>query len=372
MLKDAIVKKTNNKDKGEFKFVVDDTLNHDNFGKARLLELTWENSKINLIYQKDGYGPKLIKLYLDRILNPEVLKLEGSINSLKDGDKVFCQDSGEMIGVVYVTEKGRRAIRLNADGAQVNIKETGVYYYSSRNKILNQLIESLNLPGTESKSKYILGISGFPGAGKSTLTEELEVIFEELGYNVIVIRQDDFRIAKKERYNEDGSQKHPKLPLVNQWHDWNDLSNLITDIKSSKGEQTFTCKTYESGLKEAPKDYIARGFGDIVLLDGAFIFNVGADNIYGVAPDAIKKQLDKSLFIYRGSPEKLDINWIIDPIFEREKANHPEKSDKENHERATYLANIFIEDIKNGLPFWQKADIYFDNTDLDLPKFTIQ
>ena len=243
-----------------------------------------------------------------------------------------------------------------------------------RRIILDKLLGELNLSNINSFNKLFYGISGFPGAGKTTLARELKQLLRERGYNVILIEQDDFRIAKSERYMPNGLARCNNLPLINQWHNWMDMLNLMQLIKQSNGEQIFSILVYDKVSKDRTKDklYHVRGTGDIVLVEGAFVFNVGDDNFYGVPSNALFNLFDRSLFVFRELSDEIDEKLVFRLIYEREKSQNPLLSDQKNFNRATKLFNDFIEDIKDGFSHWKKAGIYFDNKDLKNPTYQFQ
>lgn len=90
--------------------------------------------------------------------------------------------------------------------------------FVERRTSLQHLITALNLLTLDSSQRFFVGISGFPGGGKSTLAKELCNALIAKGYDVLLVNQDDFRIAKHLRYRKDGSLAYAPLPLINQWH----------------------------------------------------------------------------------------------------------------------------------------------------------
>lgn len=75
-----------------------------------------------------------------------------------------------------------------------------------------------------------------------------------------------------------------------------------------------------------------------------------------------------SFFVFRGNPTQLQKDLILQPILEREKANHPDRPEKESIQRATELTQSFWEDMRAALPAWQTADFLWDNTDFANPR----
>jgi uridine kinase len=246
-------------------------------------------------------------------------------------------------------------------------------FSSKRGKVLSELTHALMNIAEKNKSSRttFLGISGYPGAGKTTLAIELSEILKIKGFNIIVVHQDDFRIAKKERLDNNGNFLYEDMPFIHQWHNWKDLQNLLYSIKDAANNSKLFAKKYESETKKRTgKIAFVVNFSKpiIVLIEGAFIFDLGNKNVYGIAPDAINRILDCRIFVFRGSMDKFDDEHFKNVLVSRKlRSGDGVQVENELRKQTEIYVNVINESLKYATDMWKSADFFFDNANFDDP-----
>ena len=236
-----------------------------------------------------------------------------------------------------------------------------------RSKVLLDFFETINHFSSKHKRKQtiFIGISGFPGAGKSTLAMELENIISKNGYNTFTVHQDDFRIDKKLRLDKDGNFLYSDLPFINQWHDWKDLSYLLYKIKTAKKSITFTSMKYDSKTSKRTmiKEYCVEIVKDktlFVIIEGAFIFDLGKRNLYNIDANQINNLLDFKIFVFRNSEDFFDKENFVEVLISRKLENKRNKSERNTiYEHAMKYVDVVNDSINHAIQKWKGADFFF-------------
>ncbi len=238
---------------------------------------------------------------------------------------------------------------------------------------MSELAQALTIIAEKNKfSRTIFfGISGYPGAGKTTLALEIADILTIAGFNIIVVHQDDFRIAKAKRLDNNGNFLYGDMPFIHQWHNWKDLHNLIYSIRNAKCNSTFFARKYESETQKRTGriEYVVNlGKPTFAIIEGAFIFDLGSRNAYGVKPDAIDEVLDCRVFVFRESIDKFDDEHFKNVLISRKLQSKDGIQIKNAIRRQSEIyVKVINESIHYAVNKWKAADFFFDNADFSSP-----
>lgn len=224
---------------------------------------------------------------------------------------------------------------------------------------------------TPNKMTYVIGISGFPGAGKTKMSLDLASFLSSENYNTVVIHQDDFRIEKSLRLKDNGEFNYHDLPFINQWHNWKDLMKVLNEAITSHDNSSIKYYKYDSNTKlrsKLSKISIKKDKPLVIIIEGAFIFNLGKRNVYGVAPNAINSLLDLKIFIHIGNQDVFDKENFIKVLLSRSSKDISDKMIKEKEKnRALKYVEVVNNSIKEAIPFWKTADLIISNENFHKP-----
>ena len=220
----------------------------------------------------------------------------------------------------------------------------------------------------QNPGRLFVGVSGYPGSGKSTLAKDLCEQLLKTGKHPVLIRQDDFRIEKNARVSDTGEFLHRELPFINQWHNWRELSALLTDIKHCRPPKTFHARSYSPQTKERTDEtlyFVKSEVPVIVIIEGAFIFDLGKRNIYNIPRDAIWAMLDLTFFLFRNDPDRFDGTFFWNELKRR-------KGVEGSDERESRKTSIYIEELQkcneHAIRAWKRADYFLDNGNFATPE----
>lgn len=240
----------------------------------------------------------------------------------------------------------------------------------SRQAALDKLM--VHILGKAISRMLFIGISGLPGAGKTTLSNQLGGMLIDKGLKVITISQDDFRIDKDQRVDKQGNFLVDDLPFINQWHHWRDIYDVLQFIKSTPTESgSMQMKLYDSNTHKRTKlhEYkIDRDSPYAIIVEGAFIFHIGTNNMYDLRADSIVSLLNEQIFVYQKSPDHFDMKNFENIIVSR-KLKYPDNIGKEEilRKQVKRYSQHLEECIKVARVTWEKANIHFNNSDFNNP-----
>lgn len=184
------------------------------------------------------------------------------------------------------------------------------------------------------KTKYVVGICGGSGSGKTFFLEQLSTHFKK--EKVTIISQDDYYKERSEQATDINGITNFDLPTCIQ----EDL--FVSDLKKLIAGETVTKEQYTFNNNQAVASQLVFKPAPLIIVEGLFIFHFKEVNkllSYKIFV-ATKKKLRLSRRINRDSVER---NYPEDDVLYRFK----------NHVQPAYKKYI--------KPFKEKADLVVDN-----------
>ena len=155
--------------------------------------------------------------------------------------------------------------------------------------IYEKIINSININATP-----IIGIDGLGGAGKSTISEKMCLIFKENDYHTVLLHIDDFIHVREVRYNDEYPDWQCYYDL--QWR-YDYFLDVINEIKNS-GREYIDIELYDKDNDTYFNQRFEVGQKTIVIVEGIFLQKKEYNNIF-------------DYMIYIDIPEKERLNRVL-------------------------------------------------------------
>lgn len=117
------------------------------------------------------------------------------------------------------------------------------------------------------KRTIFVGLDGLGGAGKSTVSEEMQRILKNEEYNVFILHIDDFIHKRAVRYNDNYKEWECYYNL--QWRYDYLLESVINPLKSGKESIKFELYDKENDTYFDNTLYVP--IGSIIIIEGVFL-----------------------------------------------------------------------------------------------------
>lgn len=139
--------------------------------------------------------------------------------------------------------------------------------YGTRHDLLGRLVEEIGSVATAHPLR--VAIDGPPGAGKTTLADELEVIIRAQGREVIRASIDDFLLPRAQRYRRG---RYSAEGCYFDAHDRDAMCRVLLDPLGPEGDRRFQTTVYHRETDTTLCLPSASARADAVLLfDGVFL-----------------------------------------------------------------------------------------------------
>lgn len=190
------------------------------------------------------------------------------MNTLNPNHTIINKDF-EVSNTLYNSNTSKSSFNLMDNNIKIKdaselIEIIKAKYYKKISNVKN--IFDSNENDKTTKNFFIVGISGIPGSGKSTISEEIKQHLNSSNINTTILPLDGYHIPRKNLNQE--------LLLVRGSVQTFDLEQYVKDIKEFIIKGEFKFPSFSHGIKDPiNEDIIINKEVDVIIIEGLYVFD---------------------------------------------------------------------------------------------------